>query len=172
MAKISLSKLISKKKEEDVIIEINGEQVEVKQYLPLTEKIELVNFIAQESVTLQGVNPIQKDVLTDICIIEYYTNIKFTEKQKEDMLKTYDILVQNNIIEIIKKAIPEAELSQMYGWIYICMHSIETFKNSARGMVDDIVNNYNATQLDIQSLVDQIKDPQVGEFLKNLTATV
>ncbi|WP_291627863.1 hypothetical protein [Clostridium sp.] len=34
----------------------------------------------------------------ELGIIEYYTNISFTEKQKEDVVKLYDILQSNDII--------------------------------------------------------------------------
>ena len=168
MAKISLSKLISAKKGEIKTIEIGEHKLEVLTYLPLEKKIEMVNKVVNECIIDTGINPIQRDVQTDVAIIEYYTNISLTEKQKEDMLKTYDLLCLNDILEIVKKAIPAQELALVQGWIWMCINVIETFGNSARGILKDITTNYDGAKLNVEELLKDIKDPAMAEFIKNL----
>ena len=115
-----------------------------------------------------GINPIQRDVQTDLAIIEYYTNISLTEKQKEDILKTYDLLCLNDILETVKNVIPAQELALIQGWIWMCINAIETFGNSARGILKDITTNYDGAKLNVEELLKDIKDPAMAEFIKNL----
>ena len=168
MAKISLSKLISVKKGEIKTIDIGEHKLEVLTYLPLEKKIELVNKVANDSIMETGINPIQRDVQTDLAIIEYYTNISLTEKQKEDILKTYDLLCLNDILETVKNVIPAQELALIQGWIWMCINAIETFGNSARGILKDITTNYDGAKLNVEELLKDIKDPAMAEFIKNL----
>ena len=168
MAKISLSKLISVKKGEIKTIDIGEHKLEVLTYLPLEKKIELVNKVANDCIMETGINPIQRDIQTDLAIVEYYTNISFSEKQKEDIQKTYDLLCLNDILEIVKNAIPGQELALVQGWIWMCINVIETFGNSARGILKDITTNYDGAKLDVEALIKEIKDPAMEEFVKNL----
>ena len=42
--------------------------------------------------TTRFINPLQVEVYTLLQIIEKYTNITFTDKQKEDPAKLYDLI--------------------------------------------------------------------------------
>jgi hypothetical protein len=46
-------------------------------------------------------NPIQIEVLTVIETINKYTNINFTDKQKEDYAKLYDLCVSSGLWNLI-----------------------------------------------------------------------
>ena len=89
MAKISLSKLNLEKNTEINKITINGSEIEVLSYLPLSEKISMINIVVQESIEGRIVNPMLVDSLFHVYLIMAYTNISFTTAQKEKMLETY-----------------------------------------------------------------------------------
>ena len=63
MAKISLSKLNLEKNTEINKITINGSEIEVLSYLPLSEKISMINIVVQESIEGRMVNPDRKSVV-------------------------------------------------------------------------------------------------------------
>ena len=50
-----------------------------------------------------------KKEMMGIEIIDNYTNISFTEKQKEDVPKLYDAIYSSGLKDAVMKAIPEAE---------------------------------------------------------------
>lgn len=168
MAKIGLTKITPIKEIEPVILHINEQNIEVKQYIPLQEKIEIAGLVTSASTGELGINPIQRDVLTKFYIIDYYTNINFTEKQREDIQKTYDLLEINDIINKVMNAIPSNEIDNIMSWIFVCSQNYENYRNSVRGLLEDVTQKYANTELDIEKLVEQIKDPEVGQFLKNL----
>jgi hypothetical protein len=53
-------------------------------------------------------------------VIYQYTNLSFTEKQKEDPVKIYDLLEGNGIIDKIVAAIPEIEYNAIIDGINDC----------------------------------------------------
>ena len=81
MAKVSFTKLVLKKNEDVEIVEWNEQKIEVKQYLPIEDKLKLITAIIQNSIDDNGYyNPAKIYVNTIIEMINFYTNISFTEK--------------------------------------------------------------------------------------------
>ena len=84
-------KLGLKKKDETKTITINGQEVTVKQYLPIEDKIKIIENVLRNSADDNNfANPVKVEVYFNLELIYNYTNISFTEKQKEDATKIYD----------------------------------------------------------------------------------
>ena len=166
--KVGLTKLVTVKESDTKTIEINGEEIVVKQYLPLTEKLGLIQDVGLAAIGASYVNAVSIDVLFDIKIIQYYTNINFTEKQMEDTEKLYDTLILNNIINNVYKAIPIGEIEQLRTWVFRMIHEVSAFRNSAAGIMEAITKNYDATKLDLEALNSELRTPEMQEFVKNL----
>jgi hypothetical protein len=83
MAKVSFSKLGLSKNTDIKNFEYNGQNIEVKQYLPINDKATLVATILNYTLNNgenRFPNPLQVEVMTLIGVIEKYTNINFTDK--------------------------------------------------------------------------------------------
>ena len=79
-------------------VTIGEQEIEVKQYLPISDKLDLIARVLEQAADDNNFsNPIKLEVFTNLEIIFTYTNIAFTDKQKEDLVKLYDILESNNI---------------------------------------------------------------------------
>ena len=168
MAKINLTKICPEKVSnlQPKVLEINGQQIEVKQYLPLGDKILMLeDTISKIDVSKEYINPIQRDVLINLAIIEYYTNISITKAQKEKLYATYDSIVLNTIVE----AIPSEEIAEVIGWYDEILSELNKYNSSAKGIVDSLSNSYDSTKLNLDELLKNIKDPAMEEFIKNLS---
>ena len=166
--KVGLTKLVTVKESDTKTIEINGEEIIVKQYLPLTEKLGLIQDIGLAAIGTNYINPVTIDVLLDIKMVQYYTNINFTEKQLEDTEKLYDMLTTNNIINSVYKAIPIEETGKLNTWVFRTVNEVSTFRNSAAGIMEAITKNYDATKIDLEALNSELRTPEMQEFVKNL----
>ena len=166
--KVGLTKLITKKQGDVKTIEINGETIEVKQYLPLEEKLGMVRDIGLAAIGEQYINPVTLDVLLDIKLVQYYTNINFTEKQLEETEKLYDTLVLNDIVNAVINALPLEEIDVLRSWVFRTVNEVSTFRNSAMGIMETINKNYDATKLDLEALNSELRTPEMQEFVKNL----
>ena len=94
MAKLSYTKLGLKVNQENGVIFHNDQRIEVKSYLPVNDKLKLISNVINLSADDNNFsNPVKEDVYFALEIIENYTNISFTDKQKEDLTKLYDSFV-------------------------------------------------------------------------------
>ena len=168
MAKIGLTKLITVKKPETKICKINDMDIEVKQYLPLKEKLGMIQDIGISAIGEKWVNPVTIDVLLNIKIIQYYTNINLTDAQLADPENLFDLLELNGIVNQILMHIPEVEIETIRFWLRSTVHEISSYNNSALGVMDNLSKNYDATKFDLESLNSELKTPEMQEFVKNL----
>ena len=152
-----------------VNISIGDQQIEVKQYLPINDKLVLIsNIINQAADENNFANPIKLDVFAALEIVFSYTNIVFTDKQKEDLIKLYDVLESNNVFNTVISAIPEAEYKSIVEGIDACAQAIYTYRNSALGIMESITQNYDALNLDVEKLQESLGDEKNLAFLKEV----
>jgi hypothetical protein len=139
MAKIAMTKLGLNKNTSVKVIEFNNQKIEIKQYLPIENKLDLISNILNFSVDLNNFyNPCRIEIFQTIYIIMNYTNINFTDKQKEDVFKLYDLLKGSGLAKMVFEAIPEDELTYIYEGVLETISSIYEYKNSAAGILHSL----------------------------------
>ena len=174
MAKVPFSKLKCKVNEEIKTISFNDEIIEVKQYLPVQDKLSLIGRVIElaHDQDHNYSNPVKADVFRDLEIVFNYTNISFTEKQKEDIPKLYDQLTSSGLMEIIMEAIPEEERNGIDIGIYDSIESVYKYQNSVLGVLDTIKSDYSNMKLDIDNLNNTITDPEALAFVKSMLTNI
>lgn len=169
MAKVGFTKLGLKPNSEIQYIEFNEQTIEVKQYLPIELKLELITNVLEFSHDENNYsNPIKVQVYTLLEIIEKYTNINFTEKQKENPTKLYDLIVGSELEKIIISAIPEQEYFRVINGIETTINAIYTYRNSLLGILDTVVKDYNNLDLDATALQEKMVNPEELALLKGI----
>ena len=169
MAKVSFTKLGLKKKEEIKNITINDQVIEVKQYLPISDKINIITSVIENSADDNNfANPVKVEVFANLEIMYAYTNISFTDKQKENPTKLYDLLEENGVIAEVIAAIPENEYALLLGWIDETIEAFYTYRNSVMGIMEQISEDYSNLSLDATEIQQKLADPQNLELLKNV----
>jgi len=169
MAKIGFTKLGLKKLDEIKTIEIGENTIEVKQYLPVNEKLSLIERVVNLSQDENNFpNPIKIDVIGSIEMIAAYTNITFTEKQKEDIGKLYDLLEENGIIDKIIAAIPEIEYEFLINGIDKTIDAVYDYRNSALGILEAIKTDYSNLDLEATEIQKKLSDPEALSTVKEV----
>ena len=169
MAKLAFTKLGLKPNNDIVNIEFNGQTIEVKQYLPVQDKLELIGRVLELSHDSNNFsNPVKIQVYTALEIIEKYTNISFTEKQKENPPKLYDMLSGNGFIEQVVGAIPQGEYDVLIHGIYNTIDAVYKYQNSILGILDTISQDYSNLNLDATEIQKKLADPNNMELLKGI----
>jgi len=100
-------------------------------------------------------------------IIEAYTNINFTDKQKEDTAKLYDLFVSSGLLNQILKEIPENEYEFIVDAAYRSKKAIYKYRSSILGVLEQIKQDYNNTELDVQAISEQLQNTDL-DFLKDI----
>lgn len=170
MAKVSLTKLGLKVNQDIKTIKFNEQIVEVKQYLPVNIKLELISNVINRILLENNnfINPIKIEVFTVIEMLYCYTNINFTEKQKEDIPKLYDLVVSSELWERIIEAIPEEEFDFVVEGVIKSIKEIYKYKNSAMGILENISTDYSNLDLEATEIQNKLNDPENMAFLKDV----
>ena len=169
MAKVSFTKLGLKKNEDVGILHINEQDVEVKQYLPINEKLELISSVINSAADENNFsNPVKENVFLTLEILYDYTNINFTDKQKEDPIKLYDLVVSSGLVNKVTDLIPEEELDEVINGVAQSVKAIYTYRNSALGILESISQDYSALNLDATEIQQKLADPDNMALLKQV----
>ena len=172
MTNITLESLGLKVNQEVKILDFNGEKIEVVQYLPIQKKLELISEVLSNALSedTEGFyNPIKLEVFTAIAAVEAYTNIKFTEEEKEEIPYIYDLLESSGLLKvIIEEGIGDMEYSDLLIQIEACMRAITSFNNSFYGVIKNIGANKDIVNFDIEELQKKLQDPESLALLKEI----
>lgn len=169
MAKVSLTKLGLKVNQNVKNIEFNEQIIEVKQYLPINEKLELISSVINSAADENNFsNPVKENVFLTLEILYHYTNINFTDKQKEDPVKLYDLVVSSGLVNKITDLIPEEELDEVINGVAQSVKAIYTYRNSVLGILESISQDYSALNLDATEIQQKLADPDNMALLKQV----
>ena len=169
MSKVSFTKLGLTKNTEIGTFTWKDQTIEVKQYLPIQEKLNLIanilNLCQDEN---NFINEAKMAMFMDLEIIYNYTNINFTEKQKSDPAKLYDLLAGNGFISEVYQVLPQTEIKSIVVWLDKIANHIYDYRNSIYGILDAMKQDYSNLELDAETLRQKIADPQVLDILKGV----
>ena len=169
MAKLAFTKLGLKVNDEIKTIEFNEQAIEVKQYLPVNEKLEVIAEVLNNSADDNNfANPVKVDVYTAIAVLEAYTNISFTEKQKENVTKLYDAVISTGLYNSVIEAIPDDEFGSLNIAIVNTINAFYRYRNSALGILENISTDYSDLNLDASAIQQKLADPEGMELLRSV----
>ena len=170
MAKVPFTKLKCKINIDEIPVQIGEETITVKQYLPIQEKLELIGNVvmAAHEQDENYSNPVKAGVYRDLEVIFAYTNISFTDKQKEDLPKLYDMLYSSGIIAEVLKNIPEDEYMEIVFGVRDSIEAIYKYQNSVLGILENIKTDYSNTEFDVSNLQKTIEDLSKSPIVKEV----
>lgn len=171
MAQVTYTKLGLKPNFDEIaIIHHGNEQIEIKQFLPLEKKLEVLTDIINNSIDERGFyNTARIDFNIKMEVLYAYTNIKFTDKQKENSMKLYDNFIASGLMKQIWDLIPEEDRDWFEKHTNASIISIMKYRNSIYGILDALRTDYNDLDLNIETLQKQLAD---SKDIKDLKAIV
>ena len=146
-------------------IEFNGSKIEVLQYLPIDDKYSLVNITLQKSKDGSIYHPLKKDMYFHLNLVYLYTNLSFTDKQREDESKLYDTLQSSGLLNLILENIPEEEYEILYSFIEEYERDILNYQNTIAGIVANLIESLPARAEEMQKIVDNFNPENFQEVL-------
>lgn len=127
----------------------NNISVEVLKYLPINEKYNLIEITLQKAYENGIYNPVKLEKYFSLNLIYLYSNISFTDKQREDEDKLYDTLQSNGIIDKIVDAIDDDEYNDIYTMLVETEDKYTSYRKTIAGILNELSNTVtqNADQL-------------------------
>lgn len=150
---------------------INGQQkdIEIKKYLPIKDKIDLIQVALQQSSQNGIYNEIKLDMYFHLYIVYFYTNLDFSSEDKEDEYKLFDELESNDIILGVVGAINRDEYEKLKYYLNVLKRTNSKYKNSPVALINTVIEELPKTIETAGKMVegfDKNKYQEVIEFAK------
>ena len=139
-------------------VKIGDNVIEVKQYLPLEKKIDIISLAIQQSLGGTVQNTMAFESYLDLFIIMNYTNIDFSDCKDYSVL--YDILESNDIINFIISAIPQIEYNSIKEHAFDMSAKYERYSNSLGKENSNLIHNRKANSENTDKITKKKKKMQ------------
>ena len=150
---------------EPIKIQLGDKEVFVKQYLPMEEKINLIEQVMNASGEATFANPLKIEVFLNLAIIENYTNLGI---DADKPLETYDYLESHGVFMSVIKVIPTSEYKGLLTFLEESIKNFYAYKNSALGIMETISTDYSNLSLDAEEIQNKIGDKNNLALLKDV----
>lgn len=170
MAKVAFSKLGLTKNTQVGSFEWNGQTIEVKAYLPIQEKLDLIATVINNCQDENNfINEGKMSLFMSLEMVYRYTNISFTEKQKSDPAKLYDLLAGSGFFDDMFTVMPQSEYKCIITWLSNTVKSFYDYRNSVYGILDAIKADYSNTSLNIQEILNSLSNSEELGLIKEIS---
>lgn len=169
MPKPTLNKLKLTQKNPVKTITFNEQEIEIKQYISIQDKLTMISeVLALAADDNKFYNPGKLDMFFALKVIDYYTNLSITEKQRENPIKLYDDFISSGFYTEVFHAIPEDEVGYVYTVMKESVEQIYKYQNSAYGILDAMNTDYSNLNFDVQEIVQKLQNKEGVEFLNDV----
>lgn len=171
MAKVPFTKLKCKINDSIVEAKFNDEiTIEVKQYLPIQEKLELLGRVIElaHSQDENFSNPVKAAAFRDLEVVFAYSNISFTDKQKEDIAKLYDLLLSSGVLNLVISNIPKEEYEAIVVGLDDSIKAVYAYQNSVYGILDGLQQDYDDLNFDVNEISSKLTNPETLDLVKGV----
>lgn len=137
-----------------------GQDIEVLQYLPARDKYDLLMITLQKSIQNGAYNEFKLNLYFELNLVYMYTNISFTEKQREDEFKLYDTLKSNGFFELFLQTINEDEYNELFAQLEAIKEASFRNRLSVSSVINQLINDLPANAEAAAKIVDNFNPNQ------------
>jgi len=145
---------ISNNLPEDKKIKVGDQEIAVKQYVPIEDKLKAIETIlsfclnADTGLYLPGHVLVYRELYT----FYLYTDIEFSEADKDTPMPLYDALINSDFYRAVKEALPTNDYLEFTILLDDFISQFETYQTSAYGILDSMSKDYKNLNFDIEEL--------------------
>lgn len=174
MAKIAYSKLnIKTAPIETKTITFNGVEIEVAMHLTTEARAKFIEEVISNIQTEAAfINELSVEVWRDLCVLSYYTNLTFTDKQKADPSKLYDQVVQSGLLAEVGRVIGFHELDALNTLLHKQIKSFYDYRTSVYAVLDAMKEDYSNLDLDATEIQKKLNDKENVALLRDVLTKI
>ena len=158
--KVSYANMKLKVKKKKKTFKFGGQDIEVLQYLPARDKYDLLMITLQKSIQNGAYNDFKLNLYFELNLVYMYTNISFTEKQREDEFKLYDTLKSNGFFELFLQTINEDEYNELFAQLEAIKEASFRNRLSVSSVINQLINDLPANAEAAAKIVDNFNPNQ------------
>ena len=148
-----------------------GKEVKVMQYLPLEDRLALIDVTLRKSFEDGIYNPMKMWSYFDLHIVFLYSDILFDEEDREDELALFDTLELSGLINQVVINMAEGEYKQLQG---LLQEIYENKQKEALGISSVLGNLIGRLPAQLEQATKFLKDfdPAKFEELQNFVKAI
>lgn len=143
--------------------------INVKKYLPIEDKIDLIQIALQKAESEGVYNDLLLEVFFHLNMIYLYTDIEFSSEDRQDELKLYDILESNGIIDQVIELLGD-EYKELREEMFTQESLYLEYTNSAAAVLRKIVTDLPKNAAAAKEIVDSFNPDQYKQVVDFATA--
>lgn len=163
--KVSYANMKLKTKNSVKTFDFCGQKIEVLKYLPAQDKYDLLMVTLQKSLEGNIYNDFKLDLFFELNLVYMYTNITFTEKQREDEFKLYDSLKSNGFFELFYNVLDETEYNELFGQLTLLREASEKSHMSIAGILGELTENLPKQAEAMADILQNFKPEQFKDVI-------
>lgn len=137
--------------------------IDVLKYLPISEKNDLIEVALQKAEQNGNYNDVALEMYFNLNLIYLYTNISFTDKQKEDESELYDKLQCSGLIDAVIANMDQDEYSQLLEYLEKTKENRLVYGNSAAAVLRSFIQDLPSQMSQAVDILNNIKPEQFEE---------
>lgn len=144
----------------------NNNIINVLQYLPIEEKNNIIQLALQNSEENGIYNILMIDMYFKLYIVYSYTDIEFTEDEKDNPIQLYDELYSGGLIQAIISAIPVHEYEYLWDNLKQMMDLKLQYRNTIASVINNFVENLPINANAAKDIIEKFNPDDFQEVLK------
>ena len=150
---------------EIVTIMVNDEvEIEVRKYLPIEDKIDLIEVALQKAEENGIYNEMKLAMYFALYIIYMYTNLEFTNEENMNEYKLYNELESNGVITAVLGALEEYEI--LFHYLNIMKEAKMKYKTSAAALMQTFIQDMPRNAQAMSEIVDNFDKEKYKEVVE------
>lgn len=121
-------------------LKIQDKEIKVKQYLPIEDKLNLIQIALQQSLDEGVYNEVLLTAYFHVYVIMFYTDLEFTDEEKQNVLGLFDLMDSENLIGSVIELIPKDEFSELVEMLKVQQNNNTVYKQSTAYLVSEFIN--------------------------------
>lgn len=146
----------------NITLTIAGETVNVTQSVSTSDKVDFVDAVLSKSISNGYYNPILVDAYFHLNLVYLFSDIVFSEEDREDELKLYDDLKENGILKQILDNIPKEVYEELLCATEETIAKSESFYKSATYNLSQIIST---VPMMVNQLIDEMNKFDLDKYV-------
>lgn len=150
-------------------ITLNEKTIQVKSYLPISDKMDVVQITIQKADNGRYIDQLALDMFFELNLVYSYSNIEVTQEDRDDQFALYDRWTQDGTINAVISAIPDEEYNKLSEAIDETVEDLMRYRGTAAAVVNSFIQDLPRNAEIAKEIVDNFdpeKYKEVVEFAK------
>lgn len=140
-------------------ITLNEKTIQVKSYLPISDKMDVVQITIQKADNGRYIDQLALDMFFELNLVYSYSNIEVTQEDRDDQFALYDRWTQDGTINTVISAIPDEEYNKLREAVDATIEDLMRYRGTAAAVVNSFIQDLPRNAEIAKEIVDSF-DPE------------